>query len=1061
MRPLRLRMKAFISYKNETTVDFTKMTDGLFLIKGGTGAGKTTIFDGIMFALFGRSGGSERNNQTKESFHSNLAPKSEDTEVELTFLQDGKEYRVIRKIHFRKSRDGDGYTLAPVSATLYMPDGALPISANVTEKIEEIIGLNDSQFERIIMLAQGEFEKFLLADSKDKYDILQKIFDNSIYTRYADAISSTMKLLSDRRKDAMTAIENQMVNSFLMPEDLETGSKYHYGSPELLTALEELVKEDEKKIKALEEDLSKKQKAADDLNRKHAAAESNNRLLDELDEKKKRRQELLEEKEKMDALSSRYESVLLVFNKILPLLIQKEQKEKDLKETEGSIKILSSEIEKTEKEAKARKEQCEKDQTSQKEADQLKEQAASKTALLPKYDELNELLDCISIRQKKLEEDKETLKKKEAELESLSKSITEENEEIGKLQNVESERAQKENLLEQSRMKKDELTSLQTSLEAIAKEEKDLQKKSEGYMALEEAAKQEKKIYDSKYDLFISNQSAVIAGKTSEDLEKLGEVDCPVCGTHLIKGQKIHFAKAEGEIVTQDDVDEAKAAFEKAEAKRAERNKEILAQKSAVETKKEELLKSAKVLLKEEISWEDLSAQSFLSKKIEEADAQIRKLSEEAASLKKKCDRLKELSDSLRKNTEKNTKLVGEVGSLTTGIDKEEKEFSGWKKDVEKIKKGLEFGSKKEAEANILDLEKKAQVLLDLISKNKAALEETEKTLSALHASHKEKTAQQQKLQKEIEDTGNALLKLLKENKIGSEEDAKKRLDGIEDPEEWLKETNDTLIAYDNEVKNTSERIAVLTKQTEKLTRVDIDALAEELTAALESRDQAQTLLSDMKAPFENHKQTCELVKKKKADLADTEKAWVMIEKLSRIAMGSNAEGGKMNFARYVMGSHFKEVLEMANLRLDKMTGGRYQFNHKTTADYRNAQAGLDVEIYDQIEDATISKQSLSGGEKFLVSMCLALGLSDVTQNRSGGKALDTLFIDEGFGSLDDEYLDMAMNVLNSLTDNNNRLVGIISHIDTLDECIHQKICVRKGAKHQGSLVDYEGIYEK
>ena len=251
------------------------------------------------------------------------------------------------------------------------------------------------------------------------------------------------------------------------------------------------------------------------------------------------------------------------------------------------------------------------------------------------------------MRQKKLEEDKETLKKKETELESLSKSITEENEEIGKLQNVESERAQKENLLEQSRMKKNELTSLQTSLEAIAKEEKDLQKKSEGYMALEEAAKQEKKIYDSKYDLFISNQSAVIAGKTSEDLEKLGEVDCPVCGTHLIKGQKIHFAKAEGEIVTQDDVDEAKAAFEKAEAKRAERNKEILAQKSAVETKKEELLKSAKVLLKEEISWEDLSAQSFLSKKIEEADAQIRNLSEEAANLKKKCDRLKELSDTM------------------------------------------------------------------------------------------------------------------------------------------------------------------------------------------------------------------------------------------------------------------------------------------------------------------------------------------------------------------------------------------------------------------------------
>ena len=160
-----------------------------------------------------------------------------------------------------------------------------------------------------------------------------------------------------------------------------------------------------------------------------------------------------------------------------------------------------------------------------------------------------------------------------------------------------------------------------------------------------------------------------------------------------------------------------------------------------------------------------------------------------------------------------------------------------------------------------------------------------------------------------------------------------------------------------------------------------------------------------------------------------------------------------MSFERYVMGAVFKEILQMANYRLDRMSGGRYELTHKTTADRSNSAAGLDLDICDNLADAQRNVAGLSGGEKFYTSLSLALGLSDVAQQHSGGKRMDTLFIDEGFGSLDNDRLDKVLEVLNQLAEGN-RLIGIISHVEKLDECIPQKIRVQAGSS--GSTLTVE-----
>ena len=186
MKPILLKMTAFGSYANETIVDFNRFKNGLFLITGDTGAGKTTIFDAIVFALYGESSGSER---TLEMMHSDHVDKSVDTVVELTFEQNGKQYYVQRKLHFRKTRGKDAYSGSTVTAFFKEPnDTTINVPKKITDRITEILGLNKDQFRQIVMLAQGDFKKFLKSGSDEKSEILGKLFDNSIYLLYQDLI---------------------------------------------------------------------------------------------------------------------------------------------------------------------------------------------------------------------------------------------------------------------------------------------------------------------------------------------------------------------------------------------------------------------------------------------------------------------------------------------------------------------------------------------------------------------------------------------------------------------------------------------------------------------------------------------------------------------------------------------------------------------------------------------------------------------------------------------------------------------------------------------------------
>ena len=269
---------------------------------------------------------------------------------------------------------------------------------------------------------------------------------------------------------------------------------------------------------------------------------------------------------------------------------------------------------------------------------------------------------------------------------------------------------------------------------------------------------------------------------------------------------------------------------------------------------------------------------------------------------------------------------------------------------------------------------------------------------------------------------------------------------GDMDGESWLKQRRREHADYENACVNTHKRIAELTEQTAGRRHTDLTELDERMRQTGSLQQEADKQHRELYNLLQNHIETASRAGEMLDALKQTDGPWRRIDRLGRLAAGETGEGGKLSFDRYVMGSIFREILYMANRRMDVMSGGKYELIHRLDADRKNAKAGLEIEVLDVTTGQQRAANTLSGGEAFFTSLALALGLSDVVQNHAGGRRLEALFIDEGFGTLSDGVLDRALEVLGQLTEGD-RLVGIISHVDKLDESIPQKIRVRHGER--------------
>lgn len=912
MKPILLVMSAFGPYLNETTIDFRKLgSKGLYLITGETGAGKTTIFDAVTYALYGKPSGNVRN---EKMLRSKFATPNQKTYVELTFEYKGQEYCIRRNPEYeRNSLRGDGTTLEKPSAELRYPDGRI---VNKTEEvntaIEEILGLNRSQFSQIVMIAQGDFQTLLTADTNKRKAILERLFNTAAFTLIQKKINEDANALFGEIKDLRKSI-NQYIKD-IADDDVKYADYINDDNSlavplcDIMQKLSDSIEHDEQKKIALTDELKQCEKSLETISAEIEKAETQQSNEEKLGEREKT---LKAEQEKRDRANKE---------------LNKANKNK--KATED----ISRKIGKIESE-------------------------------LADYTERDNISNSFSDAKKKLESATEKLKElkgKEKEISDFLKSCKSE---LAELDGIEDKLAQIEVALINTKNRIKDLNELAKCVNKIKKENTALADAQEEYKDKQAAAADAKNDYNEKNRAFLDGQAGILAEALDDGCP------CPVCGS-VCHPSKAHRPES---VPTEAELNEYKNAVDKASGE----------EKTASE--------KAHIIL----------------------------------------ETIKNLEEQFKENSEKLMEFVPDKENAETVIadeiqktEKAEKDFEAKLSDTkEKAKRKKELSQKKEF---------REKELADIITaKSTCESEKTESETTIKNLTGRLNTLNGKLTYKSREEAEKAQAEL--------KEEAEKIQQSIDSAQEIFDEIDKKVSEYEGAIKTLKEALKdkiELDLVKAKQQQADLQEQKNNISDENGTRTKVITRLSSNQNILKKITDFQKKLEKKEAEFT-----W--LNELNKTAAGQMNGKEKFQFDTWVQMYFFDRIIDRANIRFSDMTDGRYELARQETAENNRSQTGLDLDVIDNRNGTRRSVKTLSGGESFKASLSLALGLSDEIQNNMGGVQLDTLFVDEGFGSLDDESLEQAMRVLVSLADGN-RLVGIISHVTALKERIDKKIVVTK-----------------
>lgn len=945
MRPIKLIMSAFGSYGGVECIEFDKLHDGLFLITGDTGAGKTTIFDGISYALYGQTSGRRRDG---DMMRSQYAKDTDETYVEFHFNEAGKIYKIRRNPNwFRRSRRKNKYgeyalTKVAAKVELIMPDETqFPGKMKETDqKIIEIIGMDMDQFSQVSMISQGDFMKLLLATSKERKEIFSRIFPTQIYWRVQAKLKEQERQLSGQLENIRIRCVQDIENISCRPENSywkiwqEKGKFSNIDNEEMLCILSAMNEEDLKKEKLLEKSIERLEKGIE-AGRK--LEEKRNNIDGILREIKDLECKIDEDRERILEKEKSFEDL---------------QKSCDIrgKKKQNELVLLQHEMSSY---------------------DQLEEEKE-------KYDNLCRSSKKLELSIKQLEAEKCQKEQEQANLRSEQEKLKDSAVEVLKAgQDVTRYRemvSRAQSLLD----KKPEWRKLQ-------KKEKDAALKVEQSLKIYREASS---YYDHIYEQFIASQAGLMAKDLKEGMS------CPVCGS--LHHPNLKLPGSDEAIVDRETVETAKKNREQAEkdvneiqhmlSKISEKSIQL---RSRISAEAFEWMEDAGKTNPDDNFWNNIEERSSEIKNLSiNAEKKWNRLKADQHQFEKNGVRLKELEEDLQN-----------IQSVYTLQLQKRMEISAMKKSQEqsldKLQKNLTYTSKEEAKGHEELLKKELDDMKAGIEREENKLREERKNLQFKKGQLTER----------------------KEQQI-SEENLKGEFQSVY--EAFLEEGGwpDTT-------------------SVERLETVKVSYQREEkkIYSLHQSNKRIYTHLKSMLHIY-NEQQAL----------------FKVVSQLSRTANGELTGTAKIDFQTYMQRRYFKEMVKAANVRLANMSGQQFLLECRDIENLgKRGESGLDLDVYSLVNDQIRDVKTLSGGESFMAALSLALGMADVIQREAGKIHVDTLFIDEGFGSLDENARNHAVRVLNELT-GDVCLVGIISHVSELKEQIEQKIQVKK--TERGSKIE-------
>ncbi|NMV55550.1 SMC family ATPase [Lactobacillus reuteri] len=1030
MRPLTIELHYFGPYEHQV-IDFTQFTErSLFLVAGNTGAGKTTIFDAMCYALFGQT--TNDRDRSAAALRSDFAPADQETMVKFTFEHQDLKYQIMRRPkQVLKGRRGNLVEQNQAVDLIYPLESDHPHEITKIKEadtfITDLLNLTRDQFKQIVLLPQGKFRQFLDSDSNTKEVLLRDLFNTSRYEQWATQLKNDLR----EQKKSLTTQETkiQSLKETVTEIDAQLTTK------EWLAEAKNYLARLKANLEHLGDNEQQQQKKVDQLDAQLHTEQELKKNIEELAELVKAGERLQAQAEKIQETKQQVK-ILDWYQEHQTEYQRWKDGEKRLQKLIADSNILHEDLRNLQKQHQTIETELQQTSKQQEEIDQLQTEVADLTNKLPLFDDRDKLRSTVDELQTNLKQQTKQQAVSQKKLQDAQQQLTviannlKEHENLGEVQvQIAKQEALQEKLTTAGKDLKQLETKLLSEKENCAKLE---QKQGDA----ENLVQKSQSRLDDLNDRFARHQIAILAQKLKP------ATPCPICGS-LDHPHPANLAD-DGELVTEAQV---KAATVKVQQNR-----------STFDQLKEQVRQSVAQI-------------ANLTTQVETRQANLAELLGE-----------NELPSDWEGQIENHAQKLAE---MKTDLDRIEQQVKEWRQEEEELEQESKFSQE---ELDKID-ESVNRCKQDLIAKQ-TILKEKAASLPAKFTTKEAADKQIQTDQLTIKAFNNQLESLQQQRQENAEKLARTNSRIDQTKEELATQTTqqdnlhqylvNLLAQYDVQLKwdfwqEASEQVATLSSlreqvttfenqvqdnqsQQERLTKAinnhpmpDITSTQTKLNAEREQLRQYQQEMGQLTAQYKQLEETDQKIIKVVEKTGKLDQEINELQTLTDVVTG-NTEN-HVSLERYVLQAYFQDVLVAANVQLERLTNGRYQFELATESHGAGAKwSGLEVNVYDDNAGRTRSARTLSGGESFMASLALALALCQIVQEQSGGIKIDALFIDEGFGSLDQQALEDALHSLQELE--GHRIIGIISHITELEEQIPDQLIVR--SRNGRSYVAYQ-----
>ncbi len=1020
MKPIRLTMTAFGPYKDKETIDFTELGGHrLFLVSGNTGAGKTSIFDAICFALYGEASGEDRSEP--RMLRSQFASDDVHTSVEFEFELRKRTYRIFRQLpHVKqgnKNATGEKYEFVETTGgkeTMMVDQYKV---RQINERVQSLIGLTKDQFSQIVMLPQGEFRKLLTSDTENKEEILRKIFRTHLFQYVAEALNEKRRAAQSAWELAKHDLDVRTTNLRLVLTEREDSALHrlladgNYNTPQILEALEAEIGyyagEKEKRKAKLDAEFRRHKEL---LEKYHQAAQLNEQF-DLLERKSAEKAELERQIPGYEAKRQR----LALAEKTLPLEVQEKHAAAAVEEVRAKERQLldaQAAMRQTEETFRQAESLYRREEAQGRRREELVRELERLARDLPIVQELD-------LKKQRLEQlERETAQALEAQKAA-------ENQAAARLD-------EKKSLGERIRLLEESVRLLPETSEKLDLKRQDAKALAEYIQwskdleALQSEERQRKQQLDRAAQAYSRLEARWLEGQAGLLAEHLHDgLPCPVCGSAE------HPQKA---ILTADTP--SREELERSRLAKTESESAYLAAKAKREEKERQLR------LKEE----EVTARGY---DIAEADKQYAALVEDGKAVRAEADRMKAdqaALNQLKQELEQTEKLLDALLR-----EKEEKTAISQDRRTAYLTERAVY---EQAMRSIPEENRSLEALQRRIRETETEKTQLESAWRQAQALFQQAGERQAAAAEHLAGAG----KQLEEARVRQETAASDFRSALEsagfltaEDYEQAKMPEQTREEWKRDIDRFYADLAAIRKQAQELAqalqdkaRADLAALAEEVSQLERRLEESRQSLAQAQDHYDRGIEGKERILQAEQKWKRAEKEFQLVKDLYDVVRGDNRF--KMSFERYLLVEFLDRILQAANLRLHTISGGQFYLTRSGRLEKHGRQSGLGLDVYDNYTGQHRDVKTLSGGEKFNASLCLALGMADVIQAYEGGISLETMFIDEGFGSLDEESLGKAIDTLVQLQQTG-RMIGIISHVQELKQAIPAVLEVKKAAE--------------